>query len=146
MHVDVAYCYWLSSMVVGLLSVCHISEPCKNGWTDQDAIWVEDSGWPSKPCIRWGPDPPVGRGNFLGKGCPIVKYRGTLRSSVLKRLWARMGPRNHLRWGPKAVLRNVAMAPILWVSMGYNFSCVIASGTIFEFRSGFSGSSYPMKT
>jgi len=25
-------------------SVCHSSESCKNGSTDQDAIWVEDSG------------------------------------------------------------------------------------------------------
>jgi len=23
------------------LSVCHSSEPCKNGWTDRDAVWVE---------------------------------------------------------------------------------------------------------
>ena len=34
----------------------------------------------------WGPDPSMGRGNFDGeKGCPIVKYRDTLRSSVQKR-------------------------------------------------------------
>jgi len=30
--------------------------------------------------------------------------------------------------------------------MGYNFGCVIASGTLFDYRGGFSGSSYPMKT
>jgi len=28
-------------------SVCHTSEPCKNSWTDWDAVWVEDSGGPS---------------------------------------------------------------------------------------------------
>jgi len=26
------------------LSVCHDREPCKNGWTDQDAVWDVDSG------------------------------------------------------------------------------------------------------
>jgi len=30
--------------------------------------------------------------------------------------------------------------------MGYNFGCMIASGTLFDSRGGFSGSSYPMKT
>ena len=29
-------------------------EPCKNGWTDRDAVWVEDAGGPREPCIRWG--------------------------------------------------------------------------------------------
>ena len=40
------------------LSVCHTSELCKNGSTDRDAVWVEDTGWPTKPCIRWGSGPP----------------------------------------------------------------------------------------
>jgi len=43
-------------------------------------------------------------------------------------------------------LRDIAMATTFWLSMGYNFSCVIASDTTFDFRGGFSGSSYPMKT
>ena len=34
-------------------SVCHISEPCKNGWTDPDAIWNLKSGGPKEACIRW---------------------------------------------------------------------------------------------
>jgi len=36
------------------LFVCHSCEPCKNGWTNWDAIWVVESGWPKEPCIRWG--------------------------------------------------------------------------------------------
>jgi len=28
------------------LSVCHDCEPCKNGWSDRDAVWVVDSGGP----------------------------------------------------------------------------------------------------
>ena len=43
-------------------------------------------------------------------------------------------------------LRDVAMATTFWLSMGYNFGCVIASDTQFDPRGGFSGSSYPMKT
>jgi len=42
-------------------------------------------------------------------------------------------------------LRDVAIASIFWLSMGYNFGCVTASGTIFDSRDGFSGTSHPMK-
>jgi len=69
------------------LSVCYTSQPCKNGWIDWDAIWVEDSGGPREPCVTWGSRSPMGRGNFEGRKVrSIVKYRGTLRSSVQKRL------------------------------------------------------------
>jgi len=37
------------------LSVCHTSELCKNGWTDRDAVSVEDSGGAKETCITWGP-------------------------------------------------------------------------------------------
>jgi len=47
-------------------SVCHSSEPCKNSWTDRDAVWVEDSAGPKEPCFRWGSRSPMGRGNFEG--------------------------------------------------------------------------------
>ena len=36
-------------------------------------------------------------------------------------------------------LKDVAMATTFWLSMGYNFICVIASGTVFDSRGGFSG-------
>jgi len=39
------------------------------------------------------------------------------------------------------------MATTFWLSMGvYNFSCMIASDTLFDSGGGFSGTSYPMKT
>jgi len=41
---------------------------------------------PGNHVLDGGPDPPMGRGNFWGKGRPIVKYGNTLRSSVQKRL------------------------------------------------------------
>jgi len=33
-----------------------------------------------------------------------------------------------------------------WLSMGYNFGCMLASDTLFDSRGGFSESSYPIKT
>jgi len=79
-YVYVVYCYRPSSVVCR--SVCHTSEPFKNGWTDQDAIWVEDLGGPREPCIRWGgPDTPIRRHNFGGKKSPF-KYRDFLPWAV----------------------------------------------------------------
>jgi len=43
-------------------------------------------------------------------------------------------------------LRDVAVATTFWLSMGYNFSCMTASDTLFDSRGGFSGKSYQMKT
>ena len=43
-------------------------------------------------------------------------------------------------------MRDVAMATTCWLSMGYNFGCMIASDTLFDSRGRFLGSSYPMKT
>jgi len=96
-------------------SVCHNSQPCKNGCTDRDAVWVDDSGGPKEPCIRSGPDPPWG--NLVH---PIVKYRDTATAvpyaktaepiEVLFGFWAWMGQRNHMLDGNPAVLRDVAMA------------------------------------
>jgi len=36
-------------------------------------------------------------------------------------------------------LRDVAIATTFWPSMGYNFGCMIASDTRFDFRGGFQG-------
>ena len=80
-YIDAAYSYRPSSVVCR--SVCHTSEPCKNGCTNRAAVWVEELGGPGEPCIRWGPDPPLRRGKFWGENeRPIVKYRDTLWSSV----------------------------------------------------------------
>jgi len=71
---------------------------------------------------------------------------------MLFRAWARMGRRNHVLDRCPALLRDVAMATNFGTQfaitgfVGYNFACMIASDTLFNFRGGFSGSSYPMKT
>ena len=36
-------------------------------------------------------------------------------------------------------LREVAMTTTFWLSMGYNFSCMTASDTLFDSRGGFLG-------
>jgi len=41
-------------------------------------------------------------------------------------------------------LRNVAMATTFWLSVGYNFCCMIPSDTMFDSKGGFSGSRYPI--
>jgi len=69
-------------------SLCHTSEPCKNGWTDRDTVWVEDSGGHREPCIRWGPGTPIGRGIFGNLGARrahcTCKYRDFLLWAVCK--------------------------------------------------------------
>ena len=47
--------------------------------------------------------------------------------------------------GPE-VLRDVAMATNFWLSLGYNFGCIIASDTLFDSGGVFLGSSCLMKT
>jgi len=79
MYIDAAYCCQSSSVVY--LSVSHSSEPCKNGWTNQDAIWDEDSGGPRNHVLDGGPDPPR-KGASWGKGRPIVKYNVPQKSST----------------------------------------------------------------
>jgi len=46
-YVDKVYCYRRSNVVCWF--VCHTSESCKNGWTDRDAVCVEDSGGHREP-------------------------------------------------------------------------------------------------
>ena len=43
-------------------------------------------------------------------------------------------------------LQDVATATTFWLSIGYNFGCMIASNTVFDSRGVFLGSSYPVKT
>ena len=69
-------------------SVCHlVTEPCKNGSTNQDVIWVEDLGGPKEPNIRWGPDAPMGRGNFEGRWGGPMQTVGTLYGEMCKNGW-----------------------------------------------------------
>jgi len=58
-----------------------------------------------------------------------------------------MGPRNHVLDGSLQVLRDIAMATNFGTQfaitgfIGYNFGCMIANNTRFDYRGG-----YPMKT
>ena len=57
LYADAAYCY--RRICVVCMPICHgvELEPCKNGWTNQDAIWVMESGGPKEPDGDgdWGP-------------------------------------------------------------------------------------------
>jgi len=49
---------------VGLSQYC---EPCRNGWTDQDAVWIVDLGGPRSCCAPFGEG--EGIGNHLTQCC-----------------------------------------------------------------------------
>jgi len=85
-YVDAVYCYRPSSVVCRsvCLSICHTSEPCENGLTDRDAVWVEDSDGPREPCIRWGPDI-SSEDAILGTRRAHCKYRDFLPWAVQER-------------------------------------------------------------
>jgi len=99
LRVLAAYSYRPSSVVCR--SVCHASEPCKNGWTDRDAVWVMDSGGPKETRIRWGPDPHA-KGQLSGERTCLGMLEDTLPWAVqiwLNQqfgLWTGMGRRKHL--------------------------------------------------
>jgi len=51
-YVDAAaFCYSVVRM-----SVCQDREPRTNDLSDRHVVWDVNSGWPKKPCIRWGQD------------------------------------------------------------------------------------------
>jgi len=87
-------------------SVCHDRVPCKNGLTDQDAVWVVDFSGPKEPYIRPGIRYPMWRGNFEGiSGGPFYKVSGLAAVSCAKTadpievsfaMWTQVGPRKHL--------------------------------------------------
>ena len=93
------------------LSVCHSSEPCKNGWTDRDAVWVEDSGGQENHVLEGGPDHEWGEEIFFlgGRGNPSYSI-GPLSCELWKNGWTDRyalwvedldGPKeSHIIWGP----------------------------------------------
>ena len=93
MYVDAAYCYRPPS-VVGL-PVCRyvtVVSPAK-------------TAEPIEPCIRWGPGPPMGRGNFWWeKERPVVKYSDSLPWAVQQELSSCLDGRlfGHNRHWPKS--------------------------------------------
>jgi len=85
-------------------SVCHDREPCRNCWTDRDAVWVMDSGWPTEACIRWVQIPQREGAIFRGKLAAHCKVYGLSAVSCAKTaepieipfgMWTPVGPRKH---------------------------------------------------
>jgi len=73
----------------------------KNDRTNRDAVWAMGSDGPKESCAKWGPDR-HGKGQFWGKGAPIVKYRDTAVTCTKTAepidlpfgLWSRVGRRS----------------------------------------------------
>jgi len=80
-YTDAAYGYWPSN--VFCRSVTLVS-PAKTAKPIQMPFGLRIQVSPGNHVLDGGPGPHIARGNFEGKGHPIVKYRNTLRSSVQK--------------------------------------------------------------
>jgi len=69
-------------------SVCYDCEPCKNGCTDQDAVWGVDLRGPKNHVLDRGPDPHARRGDFEGEHagyawtCPSIDILKTTRQGA----------------------------------------------------------------
>ena len=105
------------------LSVCHTSKPCRNGWTDRDAVWFEDLGWPNQHCVRWGSRSPYGKGQFSGeRSCRPTCHpsrRQMSSSAACAPLWWHYRQRRMTEF----VVTRCAMRPfvkLLWPLALYN--------------------------
>ena len=114
-------------------SVCHTSDHCKNGCTDQDAIWVEDSGGPREPCIGWGSRSPREGEILRGKGathCKVYGHSAVICAKTAKLikmqfgLWARMDRRNRVLDGDPEVLMDIAVATNFGTKIAIDWLCV----------------------
>jgi len=87
-YVDAVYCYRPSSVVCR--SVCWsvtLVSPAKTVESIEMTFGVRTQVDPGNHVLDGaGVQIPMGRGNFGGKGQPILKYRDTVRSPVRKRL------------------------------------------------------------
>jgi len=71
---------WSVSVCVCVcLSVGHVRELCKNGWTDRVAVWMH--GWIGP---RWGPDPTRARGNLRGLFGP---FKSIVSQCYIRFVW-----------------------------------------------------------
>ena len=68
---------WSVDLFVGLL-VCHTAEPCKNGRTDRDIVWIVGSDGPTRNHVLDGVQITPLEGAALGeRGAHCKVYIGT---------------------------------------------------------------------
>jgi len=89
-------CRWVCRSVMGLsvtlVSLAKTAEPIEMPFGLR--TWVG----PGNHVLEWGPDPPMGRGNFEGgNGLPTVKYRDFLSWVLQKRVDRIKHKFNHIR-------------------------------------------------
>jgi len=90
LYADAAYCYRPSSVVCQTVGRCVTAiSPVKTVKPTEMSFRLRTRVGPrlKEPCIRLGPDPPMGRGEFKRKkGRPVVKCSDSLPWAVQKRL------------------------------------------------------------
>jgi len=84
-------------------SVYHTSEPCKNGQTDRNAVWVVGSDGSNESCVRWEIQIPYVKGsNFKGIGaarCKVLRHSAVICAKITEPielpfgLWTPLGRR-----------------------------------------------------
>ena len=108
---------------------------------------------PSNQILDWV-QIPHGKGQFFGyrvSHCKVYAYSTVNCAKTAEPieipfgLCTGMGPRNRVLDDGREMLMDVAMATHFWLSLGYDFGCIIASDTLFDSRGVFSGSNYSMK-
>jgi len=113
------------------VSVCHTSEPCKNGCTDRDAVWVEDSGGPREPCVGWGSRSPCEEEAILRRAtiCKVQGHSTVICAKtaepieMLFWLWAQMDRSNRVRWGSRDAEGRCYLNQF-WGKIAINWLCV----------------------
>jgi len=106
------------------LSVCNDREPCKNGWTDRDAILVVDSGGPKEPCIRCGPDLHIWRGNFDGEKAPAQNMPGYVRRSIYSK-WLSRGQHRYSADAYWRALDGVHIGATWRIQLNWRYAAVM---------------------
>jgi len=99
---------WSVWLLVGL-SVTNSREPCKNGWTDRDTVWIVGSGGPRNRVLDGGSERPKRMGNYFEgtwvahckvQGCSVVTPENSRNDPDVVRVVDSSGPKPCIRWGP----------------------------------------------
>ena len=92
---------WSVWLLVGL-SVTNSREPCKNGWTDQDTVWIVGSGGPRNRVLDGGSERPKRMGNYFEgtwvahckvQGCSVVTPENSRNDPDVVRVVDSSGPK-----------------------------------------------------
>jgi len=115
-------------------------EPCKNGWTDRDAVWGADSGDPKEPCIGGVQVPPrewvILKGGTLSAR-QMADWKSKISNSSTTGIWAR--EKRRTKWISVAgncveKWQNMMYISCLTVCQSTNFLNVPRKSSLFHPR------------